>query len=133
MPVKYQKSDSRIIGTWKSNRNKTMEFWSFPKRARFGPKKKEKWAEMFGKMTWKVTKNRLYSEYDGFKKITKYNIVASDSNSVVLELSEVILDELNEFNFFEFESKLLQIHFEGKDLFSISDGYNHEFFERIKT
>lgn len=49
MSVRYQKSDKRILGTWKSSRAKTMEFWSFKKKAGFGPKKRAEWAEILGK------------------------------------------------------------------------------------
>lgn len=76
-------------------------------------------------MVWRITPTRLYTEYEEFKTITKYRIVASDSTSVVIELTERTLNELG---VIEFEGSLLQIHLEEKNSLSIISGYNQEFF-----
>lgn len=129
--VKHQNLDNRLLGTWKSSRAKTIEFWGFRKDSRVGPKKRAEIAKIFGILTWRFTRTRMYMQYEDYKAVTKYKVLASDENSVVLEWTEAVSDSLVGID--DFESSLLQVFFDGKNAIRIVSGYNQEFFRRVRT
>jgi len=122
MTVRFNKSDQRLLGTWRSDRARTVQFWGFKKGARIGPVRRKEFAKMFGKLTWRFTRNRCYTKYNEIEHTLSYTVVAADSDSVVLRWGESPDDE-----------QLLQIHFESKGRFHVVSGWNVEFFRRVAT
>ena len=64
----------KLLGTWHSDRSRTLEDWIW--RRGWPARKRKRLASIFGHLTLRYTKSRLYSDYKGHKEIQKYKIVA---------------------------------------------------------
>jgi len=112
------KPDPRLIGKWKSDRERTVKLWKYSKP--LSDDERLRFESMFGKLTWRITPTHIFSEYDGEKLSQQYSVLGVDSQSVVIRRKGESHDELQQF-FFE----------EGW-LYVVS-GYNIEFFKRVET
>jgi len=112
------KTDRRLLGTWRSDRRRTVKEWRFlprtPQRIR------KRLAAIFGHLALRYTRRRLYSDYRGDRQTHEYEVLASDAESVA-----IIYRDLS-----EREWKILHIHFEGR-WYWISLGPQREFFRRV--
>ncbi|MBN8549381.1 MAG: hypothetical protein J0M12_08715 [Deltaproteobacteria bacterium] len=130
MAITKPKLDKRLIGTWRSDRALTLKWWTFPpnvtpaKRARFG--------RLFGKLTFRITKDRIYGTFDDSKWTNTYVILAADSDSVVLGITP-ITREGKKLIGKERESKIWYIRFHSKDCFCIFAPGNLEYFRKLKV
>jgi hypothetical protein len=112
--------DKRLIGTWRSDRRRTMREWVY---ARPGtPKRRRQTADIFGHLTLRFTKSRLYSEFRGHRDVQDYEIVAADSDSVAIVHWDRLLEE----------RRIQHIHFEGEHYW-ITLGRNREWFRKQGT
>ena len=115
---KPRKVDKRLLGTWRSDKERTTKLWRY--KIELDAERKTKFESIFGKLTRRFTTTHAYSEFDGEKTSRTYRVVASDAQSVVLSSSERGRIELE------------QIFFEDEWFYVIS-GYNLEFFHRVEA
>lgn len=90
MPVKYPKSDSRLIGTWISDAEKTTGNWVYPKR--LATQKRKAFEGIFGVLKLQFTRGFLTCRYDDSVWRSRYEIVAVDKRSVVIRIESGELD-----------------------------------------
>lgn len=114
------KTDRRLLGTWRSDRRRT--FRHFKPKAGCPPKSLRKLKALFGKLVVKWGRGVCYTELVGHRESTRYDVVASDTASVVVRLR----DELSG------EDRLHHIHFDGDYYWvALSGGSICEFFRRV--
>jgi hypothetical protein len=118
--MRKRKNDRRLLGMWKSDRRRTFEH--FVPRPDATPDAVRKLRALFGKLVVRWTRTMCYSQFDGHESSDPYEVVASDSKSVVIRS----VDSLSN------ENRLTQIHFEGRHYW-ICLGGMREFFKRIET
>ena len=74
---------------------------------------------IFGRLTLRYTRARVYSEYEGHTKVEPYKVVAKDHESVVVVAGKA-------------ESHSVQhIHFDGDRYWTHSPAGFREFFKRV--
>lgn len=112
------KMDTRLLGTWRSDKERTTKLWRY--KTELDAEKKAKFESIFGKLTRRYTFSHVYTEFDGDKTSGKYSVIASDERSVVLAYPE------------ENGTRLEQVFFE-EDWLYILAGYNVEFFRRVEA
>ena len=115
---KTRKTDKRLLGTWRSDKERTTKLWKY--KNELDEQKKAKFESIFGKLTRRFTPTTAYSEYEGERTSGKYWVVASDARSVVIASTE------------EGQIHLQQIFFE-EDWIYVVAGYNLEFFRRVEA
>jgi hypothetical protein len=116
------KVEPRLLGTWKSDRRRTFRFFK-PKRG-CSPQSLRKFKAIFGKLVIRYTRRKYYTELDGYRDSGAYEIVAADSESVVIRFwSRGVFSE---------GARLQHIHFEG-DFYWIAVGGGGlcEFFRKV--
>jgi hypothetical protein len=80
--VKY---DRRLLGTWQSDRGRTLKNWKSSAKSVAKRKRAQRvFHSIFGKLVIRWTRRRWHSEYDGERESRAYEIVASDFQSVVI-------------------------------------------------
>jgi len=121
MPPQKSKTDKRLLGTWRSDRGRTIKAWVW--RRGWPMRKRKKLASIFGHLILRYTRTRLYSDYKGHKETEKYELLGADSSSVVIR----------RWDLHEAEWRLRQIHFEGDQYYwiSLGVGRQREWFKRI--
>jgi hypothetical protein len=110
--------DRRLIGTWKSDRRMTFRHFT-PKRGAT-PQQLRKFKSLFGKLTVRYGTQYFHEEMDGSKFRTKYELLAQDSETVVVRFYDTLREE----------ARVVQIHFE-KDHYWIWAWGMREFFKRV--
>jgi hypothetical protein len=74
--------DSRLIGTWKSDAERTAR--EIAARRDIPASKKRKLRSLFRKLELRYTRTHCHSLYEGNRTINRYIVVAKDSNSVAI-------------------------------------------------
>jgi hypothetical protein len=74
--------DPRLIGTWRSDKRKTLV--EIATRRDLRSVKKKKLADLFGKLKLRYTRTRCYSRFETYKSVSKYEVVAKDDYGVVI-------------------------------------------------
>ena len=111
--------DSRLIGTWRSDAHKTS--LEIAARRDITTAKKEKLQRFFGKLELRYTPTRCYSHLNGQVSVNRYIVVAKDSSSVALLVSDPIMGD-----------HIVHIHFERSHYWIIlGSGRMREFFKRV--
>ena len=77
---------------------------------------------MFGYLTLRFTRGRMYSEFKGHREVQKYKVLASDADSVAILYQDLLLKR----------SSIQHIHFEGRHYW-IALGWNREFFRKVRS
>lgn len=114
------KSDSRLLGTWQSDRRRTFRHWKPKPGCR--PVALRRFKAMFGELVVRWTRKRCYSELGEFRSADPYEVVARDSSSVVIRVWDEFVEEY----------RVRQIHFEGEDRYWITVSPNlSECFRRV--
>jgi hypothetical protein len=111
-----RKAETRHLGPWRSDKERTLQHWRYLKEP--SPETRQRFENIWGRLTIRFTRTRIQSEYDGEKKSTPYSVVGSDHHTVVIALHE---DEGTSFQ---------QLHFEDDAYYVVVGGYNFEFFMR---
>lgn len=117
---KSAKSDRRLVGIWRSDRRRT--FRHFKPKANCPPQSLRKFKAMFGKLVVRWGRSICYTDLDGHRVSARYEVVASDSVSVIVRLRDTTGGE----------DRLQQIHFDGNFYWvALSGGNICEFFRRV--
>jgi len=74
------KQDKRLIGRWRSDRRRTVGEWVYARRAT--EKRRKRVADIFGHLTLRFTRRRVYSEFKGSCDVQEYKVLASDSDQL---------------------------------------------------
>jgi hypothetical protein len=121
MALSPGKTDKRLLGVWRSDRQRTIKDWVWP--ARTSAEHRQAFAHLFGHLTVRYTPTRVHIEYDGEKGSQEYQVLAADSDSVaILAWSSL-----------EGEDRITQIHFEGDRFWILIPGSGQrEWFKRVK-
>jgi len=113
--------DSRLVGTWRSDAHKTS--LEIAARRDITPAKKKKLLRFFGKLVLRYTPTHCYSSWNGQTLVNRYRVVAKDSSSVALLMSNPISGE-----------EIVHIHFEGNHYWIVlGSGRMREFFRRMSS
>jgi hypothetical protein len=72
----------RLIGTWRSDRGRTMENWVFPNRLAAG--KLRFFESIFGKNTWRFTRHLCFGAFEDATWRVRYEILWASEQSVVV-------------------------------------------------
>ena len=138
---KFPKTDSRLLGTWKSDRKRTFAEWVWRKKT--PPRKKEKLKALFGKLRITYTRSRVISNLPHRKWATwrRYSILAADQTSVAIVIfGKLQVKDAHKYDRYLLETvnelcskpEIQQIHFTGRDYWiSIGNGKNREFFHKL--
>jgi hypothetical protein len=113
--------DSRLIDSWRSDAHKTS--LEIAARRDITAAKKKKLLRFFGKIELRYTPTRCYSSLNGQISVSSYSVVAKDSWSVALVVSNPIAGK-----------QIVHIHFEGSHYWIVlgSSGMR-EFFKRTSS
>jgi hypothetical protein len=113
--------DSRLLGTWRSDRDLTMKYWRFSPDST--PETKETVANFFGHLVWRITKARFSVEFEveNIQYSRPYRVIAKDALSALVGIGP------------ESDQDLQYIRFEQDHLYIIAGKYNFEFFTRIEA
>lgn len=119
MPSHKLKTDKRLLGTWRSDRRRTLKDWIW--RRGWSARKRRLFASIFGHLTIRYTWTRFYTNFKGHKETKQYEVVAADSDSVAVVRWDSLLQEF----------RIRHIHFQG-ERYWISIGRQREWFKKIK-
>jgi hypothetical protein len=108
--------DTRLLGRWRSNKEKTVNLWRYPKPVT--DEVRTKFEAIFGKFEIEFTRTRVRTTFDSDVRSYSYWVVASDSNSVVVAYPK------------DKEPDLQHFYFEQDGIY-VPTGYNFEFFRRV--
>ena len=115
------RSDRRLLGTWRSDRRRTLRDWKLDPE-RDTPEKRQLLSDLFGHLTLRFTQQRIYSDFKGSHQVVKYDVIGADSSSVAV-LAWCSLYE---------EERIQHIHFEDDRHYWIALDGQREWFRRIK-
>ena len=81
------KYDKRLIGTWQSNPDRTMQEFikREPSRATISPERMKKISDIFGHMVHSYTKDTLITTYKGEKFTARYEVIEIGENYTVIK------------------------------------------------
>ena len=138
MCVGCSTSDSRLYGTWKSDREATIDYNR--NHTKISDRELQALGQMFGHLivvyqsggrssttmeAHTITRGTETESFDSLSDKSAYRIVAKDDDSVVIELGE--------------DKTILTIHFEGDNMYwiylgdkDLSGRHMREYFRRIK-
>lgn len=117
------KTDRRLLGTWRSDRRRTLRELRFPRHV--PRKRQEPLRAIFGKLRLTYTRSRIRYVLDDWSAVRPYEVLASDSISVAIRFHDELAGEW-----------LIQhIHFDPKDAdrYWVSIGFGREWFRRVKN
>jgi hypothetical protein len=113
--------DARLIGSWRSDAHKTS--LEIAVRRDITAAKKWKLLRFFGKLVLRYTPTRCYWTLNGQTSVNRYRVLAKDSSSVALLVSNQIFGE-----------EIVHIHFEGNHYWiALGSGRMREFFKRTSS
>ncbi len=116
------KTDSRLLGTWQSDRESTLAEWRFPKR--ITPARRAKFRDIFGHLQVTYTRTRIRGFLREYRFVQRFELLGVDSESVVIRYEDLLVHGT---------WPLIHIHFVGRDRYWISQGANREWFRRVDS
>jgi hypothetical protein len=117
MSKQISKTDRPLVGTWRSDRRRTLKDWVW--RPRASAAHRERIAEIFGHLILRYTRQKIHSELKGDRRSQSYRILGSDASSVA-----ILYGDSN-------GQTIQHIHFDGSDRYWICMGRQREWFKRI--
>ena len=93
--------DSRLLGVWRSDRERTLAHWHFAAEASSAERKRM--SNWFGKFTVRYTPARVFTTYEGDRTVCPYRVVAQDADSVAIMCRTDGRDEIRHIRFVESE------------------------------
>lgn len=121
MRTRKPKTDSRLLGTWRSDRQPTVAEWRFTKRPT--PERRRKFLDIFGHLRVTYTRTRIRGVLRDYRFTQRYEVLAADSDTVAIGYDDAQLTG---------EWRIQHIHFEGRDRYWIALGRNREWFKRVR-
>ena len=131
--------DKRLIGTWKSDEERTFRDYTF--KPSVSQKIRKKFRSIFGKLTHTYTRKRLTTAFAEVVGTYRYRVVAKDDFSVAIvkttfrAATKAMAQTIAEFpELCGVGREILHIHFEGDDLFWINVGQVgnlREYFRKV--
>lgn len=122
MPAPASKTDRRLLGTWRSDRQPTVAGWRFIKR--LTPERRRKFLDIFGRLRVTYTRTRIRAVLRDYRFTQRYELLAADSDTVAIRCEDAQLTG---------EWRIEHIHFEGRDRYWIALGPNREWFKRVRN
>jgi hypothetical protein len=121
-PVLKTKMDKRLLGTWRSDRRRTLRELQLP---RYVQRKTQKpLRALFGKLRLTYTRSHVHYGMDDWQAVRPYKVLATDSRSVAIRYHDELTGEW-----------LIQhIHFSSLDADSywVTFGFGREWFTRVR-
>jgi len=119
-----RKSAARLlIGTWRSDRKRTISQWVWPKR--LAGRRRKEFEAIFGKMQVRYTKSRHYSKFDGRTWSSPYRVLWSREGPIFPQLVLLFKGKDGE--------TAQHIFFDSPNSFYIQGGKCAEFFKRVRS
>ena len=119
MPTRTSKTEKRLLGTWRSDRRRTLKEWLWSPKTNASQRKR--FAQLFGHLILRYTRQRVYIEFKGHNESRSYKVIGRDSESVAV-MSYVAWME---------EDRICHIHFEGDRYYWITIGSQREWFRKV--
>ena len=111
-----------MLGEWQSDRNKTLQYWAFPKHATARSKKLFRAKNFFGHLRFRITPKRFTVTFEGESSSQPYRVAFHDAYRAILVFGTGRKKEFRD------------IHFDGNDSFYMLAGKaNCEFFRRVRA
>jgi len=120
MPSTTPTTDKRLLGTWRTDRGRTVAEWRFSKR--LTRQKRRKFLAIFGKLRVTYTRTRIRGIYGDYRFTQRYEVVAKDSDSVAIRYEDTQVTG---------QWRIQHVHFEGQNRYWIALGRNREWFRRV--
>jgi hypothetical protein len=118
-PAKSKVPLPSLIGTWKSDRARTLEFWGFPRKANARARKFLSSSGFFGNLMWKITRTHIHHLWE-IAGSSEYRVIWRNQYHAVIRIGRRGRYEVRD------------IHFDGPDRFYMLAGKaNCEFFRRV--
>ncbi len=122
MPAHASKTDRRLLGTWRSDRQPTVTDWRFTKR--LTPERRRKFLDIFGHLRVTYTRTRIRGVLRDYRLTQRYEVLAADSDTVAILYEDAQLTS---------KWRIQHIHFEGHGRYWIALGRNREWFRRVRN
>ena len=110
------KTDRRLLGAWRSDRNRTLKEWMW--RPRTSAAHRKLITEMFGHLTIRYTRQRIHIEFKGESSSQSYKILGADADTVAIMHGS------------SSGPSIQHIHFSGVNHYWITIGRQREWFKR---
>ena len=120
MPSNSPKIDSRLLGTWRSDRQPTVSDWRFAKR--LTPERRRRFLAIFGHLRVTYTRTRIRSVLRDYDSSQHYEVLGTDSDTVAIRCEDGQVAG---------QWRIQHIHFEGRNRYWIALGRNREWFKRV--
>jgi len=109
----------RLLGTWRSDKQRTLKEWAFkPNAAR---KHRKTIRGVFGKLRITYTRKRMHWVLGKWKHTSEYRIVGRDAYSLA-----IMYWDMGQ------EWRVCYIHFDSKNSYWVPIGWNRESFKRVR-
>jgi len=119
MSASRTRIDKRLIGTWRSDRARTLR--TFTPSPSISPESVRRFKALFGKLVIRWGRGVYRTDCDGFRSAEKYTVVASDASSVVIKARGPLGPD----------PELRQIFFDGDYYWIALGGGVCEYFRRV--
>ena len=113
------KADKRLLGTWRSDRGRTVSEWRFSKR--LTPLQRRKFLAIFGKLQLTYTRTHIRGVLREYRFAQPYELLGTDADTVAIRYHDKQLTG---------EWCIQHIHFEGNHYW-VAFGRNREWFKRV--
>jgi hypothetical protein len=121
VPSRPKSAARLLLGHWKSDRKRTLEYWAFPPKTSAATRALFTGPKFFGQLKWQFTPKQTKSWFEGEVRAAQYRHVWSNEFEVAIIVGQGTSRYLH------------HIHFDGKDAFYILAGKgNCEFFSRVR-
>jgi hypothetical protein len=111
-----------LLGEWQSDRDKTLQYWAFPRNATARAKKLFRSKDFFGHLRFRITPKRFTATYEGKSSSQPYRVVFHDAHRAIIVFGAGRRRDYRD------------LHFDGSDSFYMLAGKaNCEFFRRLKA
>jgi hypothetical protein len=120
MPTNAPKTDKRLLGTWHSDRRRTLKELRF--RPGLSRKHRDYLRASFGYLRVRYTRRQIHGVLRDYRFSQPYEVLASDAISVAIRHYYELTDEW----------LITHIHFHDDRHYWISVGFIREWFRRVK-
>ena len=119
--ARLKSATSLLIGTWRSDRRRTLAQWVYPKR--LAAERREVFEAIFGRLTVQFTRSRHSTIYDGQKHSGAYRVIWSREGPTFPQLVVVYGKGKDE--------RAQHIFFDSPNSYYVQGGKCAEFFKRV--